>query len=56
MSLFVIIATTRRIGLTARVAQIELTARLEVQAGTLHDAYRTVRTIPEFKHAHLRPE
>jgi hypothetical protein len=33
-----------------------MTARLEVQANSLSDAYKAVRALPEFKFAHLRPE
>jgi hypothetical protein len=53
---FVIIATTRRQGLTARVVKVESSTRLEVKADTLPEAYRYVRAIPEFKHAYLLEE
>jgi hypothetical protein len=56
MRTFVIIATMRRQGLTARVARTESTTRLEVKAETLPDAYKAVRSIPEFKHAFLLEE
>ncbi len=54
MNTFTIIATTNR-----QVADLwcELTARIEVQATSLSDAYKKVRKLlPEFKHAYLRPE
>jgi len=56
MKTFIIIVEAQRQGLTARVRRTEMTARLEVDAETLSDAYKAVRVIPEFKHTYLRPE
>lgn len=54
MKRFVVIATKR---ITMLHAFCEITARIEVEAGTLHEAYRYVRkSFPELKHAYLRPE
>jgi len=50
--LFTIIATLRA---TGRVS-FDTEVRITVEARTLHDAYRAVRELPQFKHAHLRPE
>lgn len=52
MRRFVIIATSRQFG---RVSY-EMTARIELDAVSLSEAYRAVRTINEFRRAHLRPE
>jgi len=53
MKTFVIIATKRE----ARGAvTLEIEARVTVPATSLSAAYKTARSIPELKHAYLRPE
>lgn len=50
---FVIVATATRGG---ELISYEMTARINVRALSLTDAYRQVRKFHEFKFAHLRPE
>jgi len=52
MKLFTIIATRQQSG---RVS-FEMEVRVTVEAATLHEAYRLIRAVPQFKHAYLRPE
>ena len=54
MNTFFIVATASK---RAAEMSVDLTARIEVQAKSLSDAYKKIRKqLPEFRHAYLRPE